>query len=80
MGTNLPRILIVDDEPAIQRFLKTALSSEEFALHQAATGHDALAAAVRRAVQARIPQPVAVALVNMNGDRLGADGDISPWQ
>jgi two-component system KDP operon response regulator KdpE len=45
-GTNLPRILIVDDEPAIQRFLKTALSSEEFSLHQAENGHAALAAAV----------------------------------
>lgn len=45
-ATNLPRILIVDDEPAIQRFLKTALSGEEFTLHQAETGHAALAAAV----------------------------------
>lgn len=46
MDTHLPRILIVDDEPAIQRFLKTALASGEFALHQAENGHDALAAAV----------------------------------
>jgi two-component system KDP operon response regulator KdpE len=44
--THLPRILIVDDEPAIQRFLKTALASGEFILHQAENGHDALAAAV----------------------------------
>jgi len=44
--TNLPRILIVDDEPAIQRFLKIALSIGEFALFQAESGHAALSAAV----------------------------------
>ena len=35
---NIPRILVVDDEVAIQRFLK-------YTLHQAADGHSALAAA-----------------------------------
>ena len=44
--SHLPRILIVDDEPAIQRFLKTALSDGEFALSQAENGHAALAATV----------------------------------
>jgi two-component system, OmpR family, KDP operon response regulator KdpE len=44
--TNLPRILVVDDEPAIQRFLRTALDTGEFSLHQAENGHAALAAAV----------------------------------
>lgn len=44
--THLPRILIVDDEPAIQRFLKTALDNGEFTLFQAETGHAALSAAV----------------------------------
>lgn len=44
-GKNLPRILIVDDEPPIQRFLRAALSSEEFSIHQAESGHAALAAA-----------------------------------
>jgi two-component system KDP operon response regulator KdpE len=44
--TNLPRVLIVDDEPAIQRFLKTALASGEFALFQAENGHAALSATV----------------------------------
>lgn len=43
---NLPRILIVDDEPAIQRFLQTALDTGEFQLHKADDGHSALAAAV----------------------------------
>ncbi len=43
---HLPRILIVDDEPAIQRFLQTALSNGEFTLHKAENGHAALLAAV----------------------------------
>jgi two-component system KDP operon response regulator KdpE len=42
---NLPRILVVDDEHAIQRFLRTALDVGEFSLHQAENGHGALAAA-----------------------------------
>ena len=45
-SANLPRILIVDDEAAIQRFLRTALDTGEFSLHQAENGHAALAAAV----------------------------------
>jgi two-component system KDP operon response regulator KdpE len=43
---SLPRILVVDDELAIQRFLKTVLDTGEFSLHQAENGHGALAAAV----------------------------------
>ncbi len=43
---HLPRLLIVDDEPAIQRFLKTALDNGEFTLFQAETGRAALTAAV----------------------------------
>jgi len=42
---NLPRILIVDDELAIRRFLHTVLSSEDFSLHEAENGHAGLAAA-----------------------------------
>lgn len=43
--TNRPRVLVVDDEAAIRRFLQTVLDAEEFSLHQAETGHAALAAA-----------------------------------
>jgi two-component system KDP operon response regulator KdpE len=43
---NLPRILVVDDEQAIRRFLRTALDNGEFAVHLADDGHTALAAAV----------------------------------
>jgi len=42
---NLPRILVIDDELAIRRFLHTVLSSEEFCLHEAENGHAGLAAA-----------------------------------
>jgi two-component system KDP operon response regulator KdpE len=41
----LPRILIVDDEVAIVRFLRSVLDSGEFSLHHADNGHSALAAA-----------------------------------
>ncbi|TSK06037.1 MAG: response regulator [Geobacter sp.] len=40
-----PRILVVDDEAAILRFLKSALPGEEYSLHFAENGYAALAAA-----------------------------------
>lgn len=43
--TTLPRILIIDDELAIRRFLRTALDVGEFSLHEAENGHTGLAAA-----------------------------------
>jgi two-component system KDP operon response regulator KdpE len=39
------KVLVVDDEAAIQRFLKTILSGAGFAVHQAETGNLALTAA-----------------------------------
>jgi len=42
---NLPRILVIDDELSIRRFLHTVLSSREFTLHEAENGHAGLAAA-----------------------------------
>ncbi|MBL0224792.1 MAG: response regulator [Geobacteraceae bacterium] len=42
---NLPRILIIDDELAIRRFLHTVLSGKDFSLHEAENGHAGLAAA-----------------------------------
>ncbi|MDD5286923.1 MAG: response regulator [Desulfuromonadaceae bacterium] len=41
---NRTRVLIVDDEQAIRRFLHTALDSSEFTLYEAENGHAALAA------------------------------------
>ena len=46
LDKNVPRVLVVDDEKAIQRFLKNALSSAEFSVHVAESGKEALAAAV----------------------------------
>ena len=43
--TNLPRVLIVDDEVTILRFLRSVLDTGEFSLFQAENGHGALAAA-----------------------------------
>jgi len=43
---NLPRVLVVDDERAIQRFLKNALSQAEFSVHIVGSGKEALTAAV----------------------------------
>jgi two-component system, OmpR family, KDP operon response regulator KdpE len=45
-NVNLPRILIVDDEIAILRLLRTSLDTGEFSLHEADNGHAALAATV----------------------------------
>ena len=42
---NLPRILVIDDELAIRRFLHTVLSGEEFLLHEADNAHAGLASA-----------------------------------
>lgn len=39
------RILVIDDEAAIRRFLHSALSCEEFTLHEAQSGHAGLSAA-----------------------------------
>ena len=44
-SANLPRVLIVDDEVTILRFLRSALDTGEFSLHQAEDGHGALSAA-----------------------------------
>ncbi len=43
---------------------------------------DALAARIRQAVADRVQAawPVAVLLVDMSGQALGCDGDLSPWQ
>jgi two-component system, OmpR family, KDP operon response regulator KdpE len=37
-----PRVLVVDDEPAIRRFLHAMLSAHGYAVHEAASGEDAL--------------------------------------
>ena len=44
-GANPPRILVVDDDRAIQRFLRMVLSDRGFSVHVAENAHLALAAA-----------------------------------
>jgi two-component system, OmpR family, KDP operon response regulator KdpE len=42
MTADKTRILVVDDEPAIRRFLNTSLSAHGYAVFEAVTGEDAL--------------------------------------
>jgi two-component system, OmpR family, KDP operon response regulator KdpE len=44
-SSSLPRLLMVDDEVTILRFLRSVLDTGEFSLYQADNGHAALAAA-----------------------------------
>lgn len=44
MGSSRTHILVVDDEAAIQRFLKTVLGAQDYELSSATTGAEALAA------------------------------------
>jgi two-component system KDP operon response regulator KdpE len=46
VSKQVARVLIVDDERAIRRLLRHALSAEEFEVHEAESGQEALAAAV----------------------------------
>lgn len=41
-----PRVLVVDDEPAIRRFLHVSLTAQKYAVFEAANGQEALAAVV----------------------------------
>ncbi len=47
MSEKAPKVLIVDDEKAIQRFLRNALSGGEYSIYEAGTGQEALAAAAQ---------------------------------
>jgi len=46
MSENKPRVLVVDDEQAILRFLRVALESQAYAVFEAASGQEALSDAV----------------------------------
>jgi two-component system KDP operon response regulator KdpE len=46
MSENGPRILVVDDEKAIRRFLQTSLTANGYTVFEAANGADALTAVV----------------------------------
>lgn len=46
MSTTGPRVLIVDDERAIRRFLRTSLAAHEYQVFEAVNGQEALSTAV----------------------------------
>jgi len=46
MNENGPRILVVDDEPAIRRFLHTSLAAHDYVVFEVASGQEALTAVV----------------------------------
>ena len=46
MNENGPRILVVDDEPAIRRFLHTSLAAHDYVVFEVANGQEALTAVV----------------------------------
>jgi two-component system, OmpR family, KDP operon response regulator KdpE len=45
MSDSKPVVLVVDDELQVRRFLRTSLGASGYAIHEATTGHDALAQA-----------------------------------
>lgn len=45
-GKNLLRVLVVDDEPAVRRFLKTSLEPRGYEISQAGSGRQAVAMAI----------------------------------
>jgi two-component system KDP operon response regulator KdpE len=49
-GSLPEQVLIVDDEPAIRRFLRTSLSAQGYQIAEAATGEEALAALARHRI------------------------------
>ena len=46
MSESGPRVLVVDDEPAIRRFLHTALAGHGYSLFEASSGQEGLSAVV----------------------------------
>ena len=46
MSEHGPRILVVDDEQAIRRYLRTSLGTHGYVVYEATTGQEALAAVV----------------------------------
>jgi len=49
MPTEPQRILVIDDEPQIRRFIRISLASQGFVIHEAASGREGLAMAIEEA-------------------------------
>ncbi|NIC07479.1 response regulator [Billgrantia bachuensis] len=67
MTTECRRILVIDDEPQIRRFLRISLVSQDFAVSEAATGREGLAL-----VASQVPDLVLLdlGLPDMEGQRV----------
>jgi two-component system, OmpR family, KDP operon response regulator KdpE len=78
-GSSLPRVLVVDDEPAIRRFLRTTLTAQGFQVDEAADGKDALEELRRRPIDLLI---LDLGLPDMDGfdiiERLRGSGSSVP--
>lgn len=42
MTANAPRVLVIEDEPEIRRFLRTSLGAHDFCVNESSTGQDGL--------------------------------------
>lgn len=69
-----PRILIVDDEPQIQRFLRPALTAVDYDVIEAAT-----AAEAKRLIATRAPDVVVLDLGLPDGDGKDVIRDVRAW-
>ncbi|WP_404296528.1 response regulator transcription factor [Halomonas sp.] len=49
MPTEPQRILVIDDEPQIRRFIRISLASQGFVIHEAASGREGLSMAIEEA-------------------------------
>src|ERR1700733_13134136 len=73
-GSRRPRILIVEDEPALARALRIDLRARGYEVLTAATGRDALTQAARRP-----PDAVLLDLGLPDGDGTGVIAGLRRW-
>ena len=69
-----PRILIVDDEPQIKRFLRPALTAVDYEVIEAST-----AAGAKRLIASRAPDVVVLDLGLPDGDGKDVIADVRAW-
>jgi two-component system, OmpR family, KDP operon response regulator KdpE len=72
--TTRPRILVVDDEPQIQRFLRPALTAVDYDVIEAGTIADA-----KRLIATRAPDVVVLDLGLPDGDGKSLIADVRAW-
>lgn len=70
----MPRVLVVDDEPQIRRFLRAALAAQAYEVIEAETVHHAIAMAT-----SELPDLVILDLGLPDGDGLGVVTSLRTW-